>query len=120
MSLFNLITVEERQKIEAAYTETADCLASYQRCKEVLDMNAKFKDGKNRIKQWLESQPEEERERCRKVLNGIVAAKRHYAAVKASGQPTPPTLDQHEAMPTPAEREALRQALANRTGKNHG
>ncbi|WP_338725678.1 hypothetical protein V8687_18190 [Shewanella baltica] len=117
MSLFNLITADERQKIEAAYAETAESLARYQRCKAVLDSNANLNDGKQRVRNWLQTLPEAEREQCRAVLNGIAAAKRHYAAVKASGQPTKPNvLAVQPTMPIPEEREALRQAVANRTG----
>ncbi|MCS6115261.1 hypothetical protein [Shewanella baltica] len=116
MSLFNLITTDERQQIDAAYAKTGECLARYQRCKSVLDSNANLNDGKQRVRNWLQALPETERELCRAVLNGITAAKRHYAAVKASGQPTKPsTAKDAPAMPTPAEREALRQSLANRT-----
>lgn len=117
MSLSNLMTNAQRQQLDAAYAKTADCLARYQRCKAVLSQFSSQADGKQRISQWIASQPDAERELCRAVLNGIVAAKRHYAAVKASGQPTKPsTTNNAPAMPTPAEREALRQSVANRTG----
>lgn len=117
MNLFNLITTDERQKIETAYEKTGECLARYQRCQAVLTKFSSQANGKQRISQWIASQPDAERELCRAVLNGIVAAKRHYAAVKASGQPTKPsTTNNAPAMPTPAEREALRQSVANRTG----
>ncbi|WP_413472347.1 hypothetical protein [Shewanella baltica] len=116
MNLFNLITTDERQKIETAYEKTGECLARYQRCQAVLTQFSSQANGKQRISQWIASQPDAERELCRAVLNGIVAAKRHYAAVKASGQPTKPSTNNELAMPTPAEREALRQSVANRTG----
>ncbi|MCS6178938.1 hypothetical protein [Shewanella baltica] len=121
MNLFNLIKTDERQKIETAYEKTGECLARYQRCQAVLTQFSSQANGKQPLRQligqWLDSQPDTERELCRAVLNGIVAAKRHYAAVKASGQPTKPsTAKDAPAMPTPAEREALRQSVANRTG----
>ncbi len=80
MSLSNLMTTTERQQLDAAYAKTAECLARYQRCKGILDTNAKFADGKTRTREWLEGITDTaERERCRTVMNNIITAKRHYA-----------------------------------------
>lgn len=80
MSLSNLMTIAQRQQLEDAYAKTAECLARYQRCKTVIDNNAKLADGKTRTRQWLEGITDTaERERCRTVLNNIITAKRLYA-----------------------------------------
>ncbi|MEL4300051.1 hypothetical protein ACE02Z_00325 [Shewanella xiamenensis] len=80
MKLFNIISTEERQKIEAAYNKTAECQARYQRCLAVINTNEQFNNGKTRTRQWLEAITDTaERERCRTVLNKIIAAKRLYA-----------------------------------------
>lgn len=48
MKLFNIISTEERQKIEAAYAKTAECQARYQRCLAVINTNEQFNNGKTR------------------------------------------------------------------------
>lgn len=80
MKLFNIISTEERQKIEADYAKTAECQERYQRCLAVINTNEQFNNGKTRTRQWLEAIADTaERERCRTVLNNIIAAKRQYA-----------------------------------------
>jgi hypothetical protein len=77
MPIFNRNNAADMQAIAAAQQLTVEHFNRYQLCKTKLDSL-----NKQAVRQWLESLPEAEREKCRTSLNNIVASRKHYSKTK--------------------------------------
>lgn len=76
MSLFDLMAPDEKRRYHQLTIDKEMHLQRYQMCKAKLDVLGPGQ-GKWMVRRWLEQQPEEERELCRVVLNGIVNQRRN-------------------------------------------
>lgn len=75
MPIFNKNSAADRAKLDAIFTETANNLERYQRCKKLLDTHRP----RQHIIAWLQSLAPDERERCRAILNNIKNQRRAKA-----------------------------------------
>ncbi|QYK02428.1 hypothetical protein [Shewanella psychrotolerans] len=71
MSLSNMMDASERARFQAFNADKQQHLDRYHRCKLKLDSL-----NRDAVRQWLAKLPEDERQKCRVVLNNIVSQRR--------------------------------------------
>ncbi|MBO2682990.1 hypothetical protein [Shewanella algae] len=71
MNLFNLMPAADRERYQQAQQQTREHLERWKRCKAKLDAF-----NRKQIVAWLDRLPIDEREKCRTVLNNIMAARK--------------------------------------------